>query len=139
MSDVARAFGIGMIQIESEISALYDFVRKIEPGNIMEIGSKEGGTFYLWCRLATGKKISLDLPGGPFGTVSMERGEILTRSVSEEVGCGPRLRFGLVGEPTAWGISPRPLTPEPRPAVRSGIPGTPDWVPGDNGSVLSSF
>ena len=27
---------------------------------------------------------------------TLQRGEILTRSVSKEIGCGPRLRFGLV-------------------------------------------
>jgi hypothetical protein len=36
--------------------------------------------------------------------------EILTRSVSEDRGCGPRLRFGVVREPTAWSVVARHST-----------------------------
>lgn len=88
ISDVSRAFRIGMMQIETEINALYEFVKNIEPINVMEIGSNEGGTFYLWSRLGKGKKISLDLPGGPFGSVSIQRG----REIEGEMkGWGPHV------------------------------------------------
>ncbi len=50
-----------------EIEALAEFVRELKPRNILEIGTWKGGTFYLWCALSTGLKLSIDLPGGAFG------------------------------------------------------------------------
>jgi len=64
-----QSYKLGMTQEKEEILGLYDFVKKLEPYNIMEIGTKLGGTFNLWCNLANmnGKKISIDLPGGEHG------------------------------------------------------------------------
>ena len=56
-------------QNRSEIEALYSFLEKEKPKNVLEIGTQFGGTFYLWCKLATGKKISIDLVGGDYGGV----------------------------------------------------------------------
>jgi cephalosporin hydroxylase len=64
---ISEAFSIGMAQYPEEISALIERVRGLAPTNIMEIGSLRGGTFYLWCQLASGLKISLDFPQGRFG------------------------------------------------------------------------
>lgn len=60
----------GAAQLPEEITGLVDLLKKHPPKNIMEIGSEAGGTFYLWCRLATlgGVKISLDLPSGSSGS-----------------------------------------------------------------------
>jgi len=64
-----EAFEMGMQQIRAEIRALGQFVADLRPRNILEIGSAQGGSFYLWCKLAAadGKKISVDLPGGVYG------------------------------------------------------------------------
>lgn len=64
---VNRAYPIGMTQEREEITALTEFVYNLKPHNVMEIGTKLGGTFSLWCDIATGKKISVDLPGGIHG------------------------------------------------------------------------
>ncbi len=58
-------------QVRSEYE---DFIRRVfrddnRPKNIMEIGSFNGGTLFVSCRLAApgGVIVSLDLPGGEFG------------------------------------------------------------------------
>jgi cephalosporin hydroxylase len=68
---LSQAHEIGMTQVPNEIKGLAEFVAGIKPHNIMEIGSDRGGTFFLWSQIATGKKISLDLPGGPFSSRGM--------------------------------------------------------------------
>ena len=86
---VDEAFTIGMAQIPVEIADLVEFVDRLSPRHIMEIGSDQGGTFWLWCRLATGLKISVDLPLGPYCTMHMtfedtERVACRMRSWSED-------------------------------------------------------
>lgn len=58
-----------MMQMPEEITKLAERVEALQPKNVMEIGSFQGGTFYLWSKLAKrdGLKISLDLPNGEFG------------------------------------------------------------------------
>lgn len=56
---------VNAIQKYKELVGLIDFIRtKPEPKNIMEIGTDRGGTFWLWCQLASsdGKIISVDIP-----------------------------------------------------------------------------
>lgn len=67
---IQRAIALGAVQIPEEIALLVELLKKHAPRNVMEIGSEAGGTFYLWCRLATlgGIKISLDLPSGASGS-----------------------------------------------------------------------
>ena len=43
--------------------------------NVLEIGSAEGGSFYLWCRLFSGKKISVDQPEANFGGIGLRRAQ----------------------------------------------------------------
>jgi cephalosporin hydroxylase len=64
---VNKSYTIGMAQHKEEILGLTKFLLKKKPHNIMEIGSKHGGTFNIFASIATGKKISLDLPGGIHG------------------------------------------------------------------------
>jgi len=64
---INKAYPIGMTQEKQEITDLTQFVINLKPKNIMEIGSKLGGTFDLWCNISTNKKISVDLPGGIHG------------------------------------------------------------------------
>jgi cephalosporin hydroxylase len=59
---------IEMVQHDSEIKGLARRVSELNPSTVMEIGTKLGGTFYLWSRyLNASTLISLDLPGGDFG------------------------------------------------------------------------
>ena len=64
---VNEGYQLGMAQENEEILGLTDFLLKNNPHHIMEIGSKYGGTFHIFANIATGKKISLDLPGGIHG------------------------------------------------------------------------
>ena len=64
---VKKGYSIGMVQEKDEITGLTNFLLELEPTNVMEIGSKLGGTFEILCNIATNKKISVDLPGGIHG------------------------------------------------------------------------
>lgn len=56
-------------QMREEISALARHVQALSPHVIVEIGTSNGGTFFIWCAIAepTATLISLDLPGGIHG------------------------------------------------------------------------
>jgi predicted O-methyltransferase YrrM len=55
---------IAPVQIESEITELFDVVRKLNPKVICEIGTDRGGTLYLWSKIVRPDclLISIDLP-----------------------------------------------------------------------------
>jgi cephalosporin hydroxylase len=59
-------------QNKDELYSCAQFVEKLKPVNILEIGSQFGGTFYVWCRLSSGIRISVDLPEGSFGGINQE-------------------------------------------------------------------
>ncbi|WFO75988.1 class I SAM-dependent methyltransferase [Desulfurococcaceae archaeon MEX13E-LK6-19] len=56
-------------QIYEEIVKLAKIFAKLRPRYVMEIGTANGGTLFLWCMLASDDAtiISVDLPGGNFG------------------------------------------------------------------------
>lgn len=56
-------------QVKEEILGLLKILKNKQPQNILEIGTANGGTFYLFARIAHPQAtlISVDLPGGPFG------------------------------------------------------------------------
>lgn len=59
---------ISLTQYKEEFQQLADFVRKKNPKTIVEIGTKKGGSFFIWCRYTNAKHlISIDLPGGIHG------------------------------------------------------------------------
>lgn len=63
---------VGLIkpaQVYSEISQLLKLVDRIKPGAILEIGTANGGTLFLFSHVASEDAviISIDLPGGEFG------------------------------------------------------------------------
>ena len=68
---IREARQIGLQQIRPEISGLIQFLLTQQRVHVMEIGSAEGGTFYLWCKLFSGKKISLDSPTDNFGGIGL--------------------------------------------------------------------
>ncbi len=59
---VDTAYQIGVIQQREELVSLASFVSALRTENVMEIGSFNGGTFYILCQLAksNGMKLSLD-------------------------------------------------------------------------------
>ena len=57
-----------MHQNDYEIITLCERLQKLNPQNIIEIGTYNGGTFFLWAKLFEIKKLlSIDKPGGHFG------------------------------------------------------------------------
>lgn len=56
-------------QIKEELVELAEEVLKLNPANVLEIGTAKGGTLFLWTRLAQRNAtiVSIDLPGGKFG------------------------------------------------------------------------
>jgi len=64
---VNASFKIGMAQHKEEILGLTEFLAEKNLHNVIEIGSKLGGTFNILCNISTGKRISIDLPGGIHG------------------------------------------------------------------------
>jgi hypothetical protein len=66
-----RSLGVSIkpMQIKYEITKLLDIVANLKPKVILEIGTANGGTLFLFTRVASpdAKIISIDLPGGRFG------------------------------------------------------------------------
>lgn len=60
---------ISPLQIQYEIKELLRMVSQVQPKIVLEIGTANGGTLFLWSRAAdpNASLISLDLPGGAFG------------------------------------------------------------------------
>lgn len=54
-------------QIPSEFVGMVAWAMQQKPANILEIGTAKGATLLAWCRMATNKVISVDLPGGVHG------------------------------------------------------------------------
>ncbi len=70
-----KAYSVGMLQARQEIESFVKFIGDKKIKNVLEIGTDQGGTFYVWCYLAGegGKKISLDLPHGIFGCTNYDK------------------------------------------------------------------
>lgn len=54
-------------QNRSEITEFVDILMNLKPKNIMEIGTQWGATFFIWCNIAEGMKISMDMSDGIHG------------------------------------------------------------------------
>lgn len=56
-------------QKRDEIESLAKFVKQEQPRSIMEIGTADGGSLYIWSRYLDNvdQIVSMDLPGGRFG------------------------------------------------------------------------
>jgi predicted O-methyltransferase YrrM len=69
------------IQIDKELAALVRDVRDLNPATVLEIGTAQGGTLFLWSRLAQPNAtiVSIDLPGGKFGGGYTNRRAVLYR------------------------------------------------------------
>ncbi|MEM1914646.1 MAG: class I SAM-dependent methyltransferase [Thermosphaera sp.] len=66
---VCSAFKISPFQIKEEIVQLLNLLAELRPKALLEIGTANGGTLFLFCQIAEldATIISIDLPGGPFG------------------------------------------------------------------------
>ena len=64
-----KAISLKAIQKSSELISLINFLKGKRLNNMVEIGTAQGGVFYVLCQLAhpKAKIISIDLPRGPFG------------------------------------------------------------------------
>lgn len=61
---------IGVLQVESEVLPFMEYLdTEIKPVNILEIGLCQGGSFFLWSKLAAQKgiKLGIDMPNGKWG------------------------------------------------------------------------
>jgi predicted O-methyltransferase YrrM len=63
------AYTVTPYQIREELAGLARVFKEKNPKYIMEIGTANGGTLFLWCRLSSDNAsiISIDLPGGILG------------------------------------------------------------------------
>lgn len=63
------AFTITPYQVKEELSELGRMVKERNPRYVVEIGTANGGTLFLWCRLSSDNAsiVSIDLPGGLLG------------------------------------------------------------------------
>lgn len=68
---IDKAYSLYMPQLKNEITSLANFVHNKNPEIIVEIGTKFGGTFMIWNEISNGLKISIDLPNGIHGGVSL--------------------------------------------------------------------
>lgn len=67
---IRTAYKIGMSQIQGEIEPLVSHLIENKVGlynNVLEIGTRMGGTLSIWQSICSGKIISLDMPGGDYG------------------------------------------------------------------------
>jgi cephalosporin hydroxylase len=68
---VLNRFGglLRFLQVRSEIASLGNIVKELKPKTVLEIGTRKGGTLFLFSRLADAEAtvVSVDLPGGEFG------------------------------------------------------------------------
>jgi len=64
-----KLFSIQPVQIKEEIIQLLNILAKVNPRTLLEIGTAEGGTLFLFCQVASPDAtiISVDLPGRLFG------------------------------------------------------------------------
>jgi len=64
-----KEYSISPIQIKNEIHKLVEILAEEKPKTLLEIGTSNGGTLFLLCKIASSnaKILSIDLPGGKFG------------------------------------------------------------------------
>lgn len=85
-----RYRSIAPMQVDSEICTLVKILQEEQPDTLMEIGTAQGGTLFLWTQAlpSVSQFISLDLPGGRFGGgYTKKRVELFEEFTNEELVC----------------------------------------------------
>jgi predicted O-methyltransferase YrrM len=83
---------LGAYQVDAELARLADWAATCKPRHVIEIGTASGATLLLWARAATGKVISIDLPGGIHGGgYAAPRGRLLSRFAHDRPGVSMHL------------------------------------------------
>ena len=78
---------LGAYQVDTELVRLADWAAACAPRNVVEIGTASGATLLMWARVATGRVISIDLPGGIHGGgYAAARGRLLERFAHDRPG-----------------------------------------------------
>lgn len=64
-----EALKVGADQKHGELAPFISFMKRRVIRTVVEIGTRKGGTLFVWCRLAEPDAliVSIDLPGGAFG------------------------------------------------------------------------
>jgi len=70
---IKKAFKLYMPQEQEEITQLAEFVHNLNPKVVVEIGTKNGGTFMVWNEVTKAQTISIDLVDGIHGGVNKEK------------------------------------------------------------------
>jgi cephalosporin hydroxylase len=86
-----RAYKLGMPQEKAEIEQLAKFVQTLQPKIVVEIGTKNEGTFMIWNEVTSAKTISIDLVEGIHGGVSQEKTNLRNENFKKLY--GPRCTF----------------------------------------------
>ena len=73
---IDKAYSLYMPQERFEIEQLAQFVYNLHPKIIVEIGTKNGGTFMIWNEITSAKTISIDLVEGIHGGVSFDKTQL---------------------------------------------------------------
>jgi predicted O-methyltransferase YrrM len=63
-----RAYAVGMLQVRSEVSELYDWLAARKLTDVLEIGTDGGGLLYLLLHMTAGRAVSVDKECGQYGT-----------------------------------------------------------------------
>ena len=74
-------YRVDSVQKRSEILTLVQHVAALEPRNILEIGTCNGGTLFMWSNLASEKVVSCDL------FKNQTRGELYAHFAPPQSGC----------------------------------------------------
>ncbi len=85
---IEESYQLGMIQNHLEILQASYFFEQLNVKDFIEIGTNHGGTFNIWSKLSDpdGLKISIDLPGGDFGSnVDLQKRDTFLKSLGKNV------------------------------------------------------
>ena len=80
-----KAMILEAIQKPMELTSLLNFISDKPLNTVLEIGSAKGGVFYALCQLSStnAMMISIDLPGGEFGTIELPKDEVFKSFLKE--------------------------------------------------------
>jgi len=81
-----HAYSLYMPQEREEIKGLAEFVHNLQPKLVVEIGTKNGGTFMIWNEVTDAESISVDLVEGIHGGIDRDKFESRNKNFKEWYG-----------------------------------------------------